>query len=111
MSKKQELTTSSDHAALDEFELAEKLGFDLTLTEGSEQLSKLTYPQDFERLERLLFDWETRTDLVTTCSLKMVRRYFCAVLKFLMKRNLRDIRMRMLLARADRCDSRCPRGW
>ena len=63
MSKKQELTASSDHAAFDEFELAEKLGFDLTLTEGSEQLSKLTYPQDFKRLERLLFDWETRTGL------------------------------------------------
>ena len=48
-------------SAADEFELAEKHGLSLTLTRGSESLGKLTYPEDFERLETMLSDTEYRT--------------------------------------------------
>lgn len=38
----------------DEFELAERLNGNLTLIPGSERLAKLTYPDDFDRLENTL---------------------------------------------------------
>lgn len=42
--------------ALDDFELAQAAGLNLTLVAGSETLSKITYPEDLVRLERLLSD-------------------------------------------------------
>ena len=42
--------------AVDDFQLAEAAGLSLTLVEGDEKLSKLTYQQDFAKLEHVLFN-------------------------------------------------------
>lgn len=78
-----ELFETATTPAADEFELAETAGLSLTLTKGSEKLAKLTYPEDFERMEALLSDTETRMglgydvhafeegDAVTLCGVKI----------------------------------------
>lgn len=44
---------------LDDFELAQAAGLNLTLVTGHEKLAKITYPEDLARLERLLSDTTT----------------------------------------------------
>ena len=53
----------STGSPLDEFELAENAGLELTLTEGSERLAKLTHAEDFLRMEAILCRMETRTGM------------------------------------------------
>ncbi len=54
---------SAEDSYADEFELAEAYDLALTLVDGSERLAKLTYPEDFERLETLIMSKEIRTGL------------------------------------------------
>lgn len=49
-----DLYQSIDQTAVDDFELAQKAGLSLKLVQGSEVLSKITYPEDEERVLRLM---------------------------------------------------------
>tara|TARA_Y100000052_G_scaffold27608_1_gene37667 strand:+ start:17341 stop:18450 length:1110 start_codon:yes stop_codon:yes gene_type:complete len=43
-------------AAVDDFELAQRAGLSLKLTNGAERLAKITYPDDLKRVERLMIE-------------------------------------------------------
>ena len=47
--------------AVDDFQVAETAGLHLTLVDGHDRLSKITYPEDFDRMETLMFQKQTET--------------------------------------------------
>lgn len=57
------LILSTSESTADEFQLAEQARLSLTFTEGSENLGKLTYPEDFQRMEKLLSNTVFRSGL------------------------------------------------